>query len=39
MNLLSGGYAALGRHTDALKLLEEASAWRKAKLGPEHDAQ
>jgi hypothetical protein len=36
MNNLANSYAALGRHTDALKLHEETLALTKGKLGPDH---
>jgi serine/threonine-protein kinase len=36
MNNLAHSYAALGWHTEGLKLREETLALRKAKLGPDH---
>jgi tetratricopeptide (TPR) repeat protein len=36
MTGMANSYAALGRHTDALKLREETLALQKVKLGPDH---
>jgi tetratricopeptide (TPR) repeat protein len=36
MNNLAVSYAALGRHTEAVKLIEETLALERARLGPDH---